>query len=110
MANQHVCHARCLASPPERVFSCKCPCGGEHHGTLFLAKLPWAERQREKIRVRKLMNHQLEFLDRKTEHASFIKESQKTAEMIASILSYEPVSRSTRHLPKKRIASKRRRA
>lgn len=99
MNKQHVCHARCLASPPDRVFACKCPCGGEHHGTLYLARLPWHERQREKIRVRNRMNSQLEFLDRKTEHAAFIKESQKTADMIASILSYEP---------KRRIAAKRR--
>lgn len=98
--DKHVCHNRCLASPPERVFACRCPCGGKHHGTLYLAKLPWHQRQREKIRVRNLMEHQIDYLDRKTEHAAFIDESQTTADMVKAILAYEPSA-------KKRIAAKR---
>ena len=101
MARQHVCHSRCLSAPPERVFACKCPCGGEHHGTLFLAKLPWHERQREKFRVKRIMEKQIGFLDKKTEHSAFVKESQKTVEIVAAILTYEP---------KKRLAAKRKRA
>lgn len=95
---KHVCHARCLSSPPERVFTCKCPCNGEHHGTAYLAKLPWHERQKKRTSVRNMMQTQLGYLDRKTEHASFIKESTTTAEMVAAILSFEP---------KKRLAAKR---
>jgi hypothetical protein len=101
MEKKHVCHARCLVAPPDRVFSCKCTCGGEHHGTLFLARLPWHERQREKFRIKRIMENQIGFLDRKTQSAAFIKESQKTIDMINTILTYEP---------KKRLAAKRRRA
>ena len=47
------------------------------------------------------MEKQIGFLDKKTEHSAFVKESQKTVEIVAAILTYEP---------KKRLAAKRKRA
>jgi hypothetical protein len=47
------------------------------------------------------MEQQIGYLNRKTEHAAFIKESQTTVEMVSAILAFEP---------KQKIAAKRKSA